>query len=185
MPRTQPKTCLEPACPLPQDTNTLPAPIQAPPLLGTEVPSGGRRSLVGASPNPSNGSSRPPTHTHRAGHSWDVTTSSPRKTAEMSSESMTPALPGAAPRARLCPPNQALLPSTLLPCVRAQALVCAFTAGTPQAAGLKDFPLITTKSLPWAVSCRPGPFPRCRAFCRCSAHSLLCICSYQTGFPPF
>lgn len=53
MPRTQPKTCLEPACPLPQDTNTLPAPIQAPPLLGTEVPSGGRRSLVGASPNPS------------------------------------------------------------------------------------------------------------------------------------
>lgn len=50
------------------------------------------------------------------------------------------------------------LPGALLPCVHARTLVCAFTAGTPRADGLKDFPLITTKSLSWAVSCRPGPF---------------------------
>lgn len=80
-----------------------------------------------------------------------------------------------------CTPRRCPVRSYL--CVHARVLVCAFTAGTPRADGLKDFPLITTKSLSWAVSCRPGPFLGAqRSTVPCS--SLLCICLHQTGFPP-
>lgn len=75
------------------------------------------------------------------------------------------------------------LPGAVLPWVPARVLVCAFTAGTPQADGLKDFPIITTKSLSWAVSRRPGPFLGAqRSAVLCSL--LPYICSSQTGFPP-
>lgn len=89
--------------------------------------------------------------------------------------------PPAAPDPPLPPPEA--LPSAVLPWCHARVLVCAFTAGTPQAAGLKDFPIITTKSLSWAVSRRPGPFlgARLSAAPRSSPPH---ICSSQTGFPP-
>lgn len=102
----------------------------------------------------------------------------------MSNKSLVspPVMPPTAPDPPL-PPLEAL-PSTVLPWCHARVLVCAFTAGTPQAAGLKDFPIITTKSLSWAVSRRPGPFLGARlsaALCSSPPH----ICSSQTGFPPF
>lgn len=92
-----------------------------------------------------------------------------------------PVSPPAAPDPPLPPPEA--LPSAVLPWCHARVLVCAFTAGTPQAAGLKDFPIITTKSFSWAVSRRPGPFLGARlsaALCSSPPH----ICSSQTGFPP-
>lgn len=185
--RTRCRGCTHPAAP----GHHPGVPVGSAPALGRS-PNPGRRwhvpSLAGIStlsrrpcsaPLRAGATQRVPAPASPRSHSPPATSTHPARTPGGHQRHRGPVAPPPAPA---LPPGT-VLPGTLLPCGCARALVCAFTASTPRAGGLKDFPIITTKSLPGAVSRRPGPSPRCRAARRALPARCFAYACVKLDFP--